>query len=169
MPGRDWYDVPSHVQRTWPVPVFIDNDAGDMALEEQHIHLRGVDDLIFIKVLANGGAAIITGPAAARRPGHRRDISHVCVARADGFICCCGNEGCLRRRAVRWRTAEGGASRGESTAGAVDLARNGDLGTIQVGPSGPSQHRRGPPNDGQPRQPLRRAPRPPPRGRVRAL
>jgi len=135
MPGWDRYDVPGHVQRTYPVPVLIDNDVNIMALGEQQTHLRDVDDLVFIKVATGIGAGIISGGALQRgAQGTAGDLGHVRVVRGEGVICRCGNEGCLEAvaagpaLAARLRAAGHEVS---STQDVVDLVRSGDVAAIQ--------------------------------------
>ena len=135
MPGWDRHDVPGHVQRTYDVPVIVDNDVNIMALGEQRTHLRGVDDLIFIKVATGIGAGIISGAQLQRgAQGTAGDLGHVRVLRADGVLCRCGNQGCLEAvaagPALAARLREAGLSV-DTTAGVVDLVRGGDLRAIQ--------------------------------------
>ncbi|MCK0112590.1 ROK family protein [Ornithinimicrobium sp. F0845] len=135
MPGWDRYDVPGHVQRTYPVPVLIDNDVNIMALGEQQTHLRDVDDLVFIKVATGIGAGIISGGALQRgAQGTAGDLGHVRVLRGEGVICRCGNEGCLEAiaagPALAARLREAG-HQATSTQDVVDLVRSGDVSAIQ--------------------------------------
>src|SRR5690606_15081273 len=55
MPGWDRFDVPGYLQRTYRVPVLVDNDVNIMALGERHVALPTVDDLVFIKVATGIG------------------------------------------------------------------------------------------------------------------
>ncbi|WP_237565571.1 ROK family transcriptional regulator [Ornithinimicrobium cavernae] len=135
MPGWDRYDVPGHVQRTYPVPVLIDNDVNIMALGEQQTHLRDVDDLVFIKVATGIGAGIISNGMLQRgAQGTAGDLGHVRVLRGAGVICRCGNEGCLEAvaagPALAARLREAGAE-ASSTQDVVDLVRGGDLAALQ--------------------------------------
>lgn len=50
MPGWDRFDVPGYVQRTFDVPVLVDNDVNILALGEQATSWPRVDDLVFVKV-----------------------------------------------------------------------------------------------------------------------
>lgn len=136
MPGWDRYDVPAHVQATYPVPVLIDNDVNIMALGEQRAHLRDVPDLVFIKVATGIGAGIISDDHLQRgAQGTAGDLGHVRVVRADGVLCRCGNEGCLEAvaagpaLAARLREAGIGAS---STQDVVGLVRAGDQDALRV-------------------------------------
>lgn len=135
MPGWDRYDVPAHVQRTYPVPVLIDNDVNIMALGERGAYLPDVDDLIFIKVATGIGAGIISGSRLQRgAQGTAGDLGHVRVGTGDGVVCRCGNEGCLEAVAagpalVSALTAKGLAV--ASTGGVVELVRGGDASAVQ--------------------------------------
>lgn len=135
MPGWDRYDVPGHLQRTYSLPVLIDNDVNIMALGEQRTHLREVDDLVFIKVATGIGAGIISGGRLQRgAQGTAGDLGHVRVLRGEGVLCRCGNEGCLEAvaagPALAARLREGGREV-SSTHDVVALVRGGDVGAIQ--------------------------------------
>lgn len=136
MPGWDRYDVPAHVQKTFDVPVLIDNDVNIMALGEQRTNLADVSDLMFIKVATGIGAGIISGGQLQRgAQGTAGDLGHVRVARGAGVLCRCGNEGCLEALAGGPALAgilrETGA-RTQSSQDVVDLVRAGDTTAIQV-------------------------------------
>lgn len=80
MPGWDRFDVPHHVQRTFDVPVLVDNDVNILALGEQALSWPGVSDLIFVKVATGIGAGIISGNALQRGArGSAGDMGHVQV------------------------------------------------------------------------------------------
>ena len=80
MPGWDRFDVPHYVQRTFDVPVLVDNDVNILALGEQALSWPGVDDLIFVKVSTGIGAGIISGGALQRgAQGSAGDMGHVQV------------------------------------------------------------------------------------------
>lgn len=135
MPGWDRYDVPRHVQRTFGVPVLVDNDVNIMALGEQRTRLPDVTDLVFIKVATGIGAGIIAGGSLQRgAQGTAGDMGHVRVSRADGVLCRCGNEGCLEAvaagPAIAGRLREAGVD-ARTSQDVVDLARAGDLTTVQ--------------------------------------
>ncbi len=135
MPGWDRYDVPAHLQRTYPVPVLVDNDVNIMALGEQGTFLPDVADLIFVKVATGIGAGIISGSRLQRgAQGTAGDLGHVRVSSGDGVICRCGNEGCLEAIAAGPALAEALAAGGlavDSTAGVVELVRAGDKAAVQ--------------------------------------
>ncbi|MCR2791963.1 ROK family transcriptional regulator [Microbacterium sp. zg.Y625] len=80
MPGWDRFDVPAYVQRTFAVPVLVDNDVNILALGEQAVSWPGVDDLVFVKVSTGIGAGIISGGRLQRgAQGSAGDMGHVQV------------------------------------------------------------------------------------------
>ncbi len=80
MPGWDRFDVPGYVQRTFDVPVLVDNDVNILALGEQATSWPQVDDLIFVKVATGIGAGIIAGGQLQRgAQGSAGDMGHVRV------------------------------------------------------------------------------------------
>ncbi|WP_449408694.1 ROK family protein [Microbacterium maritypicum] len=83
MPGWDRFDVPGYVQRTFDVPVLVDNDVNILALGEHATTWPDVDDLIFVKVSTGIGAGIIAGGSLQRgAQGSAGDMGHVQVPRA---------------------------------------------------------------------------------------
>ena len=136
MPGWDRYDVPTHVQRAFEVPVLIDNDVNIMALGEQHAHLPDVDDLVFIKVSTGIGAGLISGGELQRgAQGTAGDLGHVFVPRAEDVTCRCGNQGCLEAVAAVPALATGLRAAGvpvEGDHGVVGLVRGGDPLAVQM-------------------------------------
>ncbi|QFG70143.1 ROK family protein [Ornithinimicrobium pratense] len=136
MPGWDRHDVPAHLQRTFPVPVLIDNDVNIMALGEQRTHLPDVPNLIFLKVATGIGAGIISGNQLQRgAQGTAGDLGHVRVAGADGVLCRCGNEGCLEAVAAGPALAAGLRElqvQAATTQDVIDLVRQGDRDALQV-------------------------------------
>jgi len=136
MPGWDRHDVPGHVQRAIDVPVMVDNDVNIMALGEQHAHLPGVADLVFVKVGTGIGAGIISGGELQRgAQGTAGDVGHIRIARAEGITCRCGNEGCLEAiasgAAVAATLREAGVDAHDG-ADVVRLARGGDVQAVQA-------------------------------------
>lgn len=80
MPGWDRFDVPGYVQRTFDVPVLVDNDVNILALGERALSWPGIDDLVFVKVSTGIGAGIISGGALQRgAQGSAGDMGHVQV------------------------------------------------------------------------------------------
>lgn len=80
MPGWDRFEVPAYVQRTFPVPVLVDNDVNILALGEHELSWPETDDLIFVKVATGIGAGIISGGRLQRgSQGIAGDIGHIWV------------------------------------------------------------------------------------------
>lgn len=80
MPGWDRFDVPEYVQRTFDVPVLVDNDVNVLALGEHALSWPGVEDLVFVKVSTGIGAGIISGGVLQRgAQGSAGDMGHVHV------------------------------------------------------------------------------------------
>ena len=129
MPGWDRFDVPGHLQETYPVPVLVDNDVNIMALGERRGHLRDVDDLVLIKVATGIGAGIVSGGVLQRgAQGTAGDLGHVRVPGADDVLCRCGNSGCLEAVAAGPALAAAVRAQGEAaeTGGdVVELVRSG--------------------------------------------
>ncbi|WP_232089059.1 ROK family transcriptional regulator [Microbacterium sp. Nx66] len=85
MPGWDRFDVPGYVQRTFDVPVLVDNDVNILALGEQATSWPRVDDLVFVKVSTGIGAGIIAGGQLQRgAQGSAGDMGHVQVPMSAG-------------------------------------------------------------------------------------
>ncbi|MCM3780146.1 ROK family transcriptional regulator [Microbacterium hydrocarbonoxydans] len=83
MPGWDRFDVPGYVQRTFDVPVLVDNDVNILALGEHATTWPHIDDLVFVKVSTGIGAGIIAGGALQRgAQGSAGDMGHVQVPRS---------------------------------------------------------------------------------------
>lgn len=96
MPGWHDFDVPAYVQRSFDVPVLVDNDVNIMALGEQRTHWPTHDNLLFIKAATGIGAGIISNGQLQRgAQGTAGDLGHVQVARGSEVVCRCGNIGCL--------------------------------------------------------------------------
>ena len=131
MPGWDRFDVPGFVQRSFPVPVLVDNDVNIMALGERSVALAEVDDLVFIKVGTGIGAGIISGGRLQRgSQGTAGDLGHVRLAHGDGIRCRCGNEGCLEAVAAGPALARALMSQGvraPDSESVVELVRAGDV------------------------------------------
>lgn len=80
MPGWDRFDIPAYVQRTFDVPVLVDNDVNILALGEQATSFPDTSDLVFVKVATGIGAGIIAGGQLQRgAQGSAGDMGHVRV------------------------------------------------------------------------------------------
>lgn len=137
MPGWDRFDVPSLVQRSYDVPVLVDNDVNIMALGERNGNWPDTTDLMFIKVATGIGAGIISGGTLQRgAQGTAGDLGHVRVPRGGEIPCRCGNTGCLEAMAggpalaAALNALTGGAL--ANSQDVIDLVRSGDGTAIQV-------------------------------------
>jgi predicted NBD/HSP70 family sugar kinase len=101
MPGWDGVSVPQRIQKTFPVPVLVDNDVNIMALGEYWIDWRdSIEDLLFVKVGTGIGAGIVTGGQIYRgAQGAAGDIGHIVLADHRDVTCRCGNRGCVEAMA----------------------------------------------------------------------
>lgn len=85
MPGWDRFDVPAYVQKTFPVPVFVDNDVNILALGERATIWQNYSELLFVKVATGIGAGIISGGRLQRGAlGSAGDLGHVFIPSPDG-------------------------------------------------------------------------------------
>jgi glucokinase len=136
MPGWDGFDVVSHVQRSFPVPVLVDNDVNIMALGERTAHWPEHDNFLFIKVATGIGAGIISsGDLQRGANGTAGDLGHVRVPRGDDVLCRCGNHGCLEALASGPAVARALAAQGIAAGNGADVLRlvaEGNLQAIQA-------------------------------------
>jgi len=96
MPGWNDYDIPGTIQRTFDVPVLVDNDVNIMALGEQSFSWPDTENLIFVKAATGIGVGIISGGELQRgAQGSAGDLGHVQVPGGANTPCRCGNTGCL--------------------------------------------------------------------------
>lgn len=85
MPGWDRFDVPTYVQRSFPVPVYVDNDVNILALGEHATSWPDHPDLLFVKIATGIGAGIISGGQLQRgAQGSAGDLGHVRVPSSHG-------------------------------------------------------------------------------------
>lgn len=136
MPGWDGFDVVGYIQRSFPVPVLVDNDVNIMALGERTAYWPGHEDLLFIKVATGVGAGLISSGLLQRGAnGTAGDLGHVRVPRGEDLLCRCGNTGCLEALAsgpalARALRAEGLAA--ETGDDVLKLARHGELAALRA-------------------------------------
>ncbi|MEV7621238.1 ROK family protein [Microbacterium sp. NPDC089321] len=136
MPGWDRFDVPGYVQRTFDVPVLVDNDVNILALGEQAMSFPDASDLIFVKVATGIGAGIISGGQLQRgAKGSAGDLGHVRVPYSPDSSLQPGDERELEELASG--TAIAGALRAqgleaESSADVVELVRSGNVAAIDA-------------------------------------
>ncbi len=136
MPGWDRFDVPGHMQRSYGVPVLIDNDVNIMALGERHAQFPDVDDLVLIKVATGIGAGIVaSGELQRGAQGTAGDVGHIRVGRPSQIVCRCGNVGCLEAVAAGPALAAALREAGvdvHDAVGIVERVRAGDVDAIRA-------------------------------------
>ncbi len=134
MPGWDRFDVPAYVQRTFEVPVLVDNDVNVLALGEREVSWPHVDDLIFVKVATGIGAGIISGGELRRgAQGSAGDMGHVQVPYSHDSPRPPGDERDLEALASGTAIASDLQSQGIDAAGSSDvvqLVRSGNPAAI---------------------------------------
>lgn len=136
MPGWDRFDVPGYVQRTFDVPVLVDNDVNILALGEQATSWPRVDDLVFVKVSTGIGAGIIAGGQLQRgAQGSAGDMGHVQVPMSVGSGREPGDERDLEALASGSALAVALRADGHdvhSASDVVDLVRAGNAAAIEA-------------------------------------
>jgi len=136
MPGWDRFDVPGYVQRTFDVPVLVDNDVNILALGEHATTWPHVDDLIFVKVSTGIGAGIIAGGQLQRgAQGSAGDMGHVQVPSGSGSAREPGDERDLEALASGAALAtalHAGGYEASGPADVVDLVRAGNAAAIEA-------------------------------------
>lgn len=136
MPGWDRFDVPGYVQRTFDVPVLVDNDVNILALGEQATSWPRVDDLVFVKVSTGIGAGIIAGGQLQRgAQGSAGDMGHVQVPMSAGSARQPGDERDLEALASGSALAVALRAEGHdvhTASDVVDLVRAGNTAAIEA-------------------------------------
>lgn len=136
MPGWDGYDVPGHLQRSFAVPVLVDNDVNVMALGEHATVWPDVHNMVFLKVSTGIGAGIISAGVLQRgEDGSAGDIGHIAIARGADTVCRCGNTGCLEAVAAAPAVLANLIAEGadiSSTEHLLTLAKTGDLSAMRA-------------------------------------
>lgn len=136
MPGWDRFDVPGYVQKTFDVPVLVDNDVNVLAVGEQATSFPDTADLVFVKVATGIGAGIITGGQLQRgAQGSAGDMGHVRVPCSPDSSHEPGEERDLEALASGSAIAESLRAKGlhaEGSSDVVDLVRAGNLVAIEA-------------------------------------
>ncbi|WP_309065718.1 ROK family protein [Microbacterium sp.] len=136
MPGWDRFDVPGYVQRTFDVPVLVDNDVNVLALGEQATSFPDTTDLIFVKVATGIGAGIIAGGQLQRgAQGSAGDMGHVRVPYSVDSPHEPGEERDLEAMASGTAIAAALREQGiaaDSSADVVELIRSGNVAAIEA-------------------------------------
>jgi predicted NBD/HSP70 family sugar kinase len=137
-PLKGWDDV--DVAREWHdrlgLPVYVGNDANLGAVAEWMFGAgRGVDDFVYVMLSDGVGSGImLNGHLHQGATGTAGELGHVVVA-PDGFVCRCGNRGCLETVAgARALTTALSQVRGPGTTldDVLRLAHDGDPGALRA-------------------------------------
>jgi predicted NBD/HSP70 family sugar kinase len=135
---QDWtdIDIAGWLRERLRLPVYVGNDANLGALAEWRFGVaRGADDLIYLMLSDGVGAGLIlNGRPYEGAGGAAGELGHVTVADG-GYICRCGNRGCLETVVgARALAAAVAHTRGPDTtlADVLDLAHAGDPGCVRV-------------------------------------
>ncbi len=101
LPGMIDYPMTARLQREFPVPAFIGNDANLAALAEHHFGAgRGVDHMVYMTISTGiGGGIIADGRLYLGWRGFAGEVGHLTL-QAHGPLCNCGNIGCLEALAA---------------------------------------------------------------------
>jgi predicted NBD/HSP70 family sugar kinase len=122
MPGWDRYPIVEHLQRSFDVPVLVDNDANLMALGEHVTHFPDCTTMALVKVATGIGAGIITGGELQRGiDGSAGSIGHIRLHGHENARCRCGAGGCLAAVASGQALAERLTAMGVPTASSREL------------------------------------------------
>lgn len=136
MPGWDRFDVPEYVQRTFDVPVLVDNDVNILALGEHATTWPHIDDLVFVKVSTGIGAGIIAGGQLQRgAQGSAGDMGHVQVPSGAGSSREPGDDRDLEALASGSALAAALREQGHDAHGpsdVVELVRSGNAAAIEA-------------------------------------
>lgn len=136
MPGWDRFDIPAYVQRTFDVPVLVDNDVNILAIGEQATIWPHIDDLVFVKVSTGIGSGIIAGGQLQRgAQGSAGDLGHVQVPSGAGSAREPGDERDLEALAsgsALAATLHDAGYAAHSPADVVDLVRSGNPAAIEA-------------------------------------
>lgn len=129
MPGWDGFDIPEFLQRTFDVPVLVDNDVNILALGERAAVWPQVDDLLFVKIATGIGAGIIAGGVLQRgAQGAAGDLGHVQVPHSGDDL---DLEATASAPAVAENIRTNGGEVGEAFE-LIDMVRHGDAVAVQA-------------------------------------
>jgi glucokinase-like ROK family protein len=96
-PNLGWKDVPVRaiLQRTFDVPVFVDNEANLAALGEHYFGAaQGYEEVLYISAgVGLGGGVVHDGQLCRGVTGVAGELGHMTMD-PDGELCNCGNRGC---------------------------------------------------------------------------
>lgn len=129
-------DIAERLATATGLPVYVGNDANLGALAEWTYGIgRGIDDLVYVMLSDGVGAGLIMNGRPYRGAnGTAGELGHVAVT-GDGYVCRCGNRGCLETVAgTRALVGALAHTRGPDTTPAdlLVLAAAGDPGAVRV-------------------------------------
>ncbi len=112
------------------MPVYIDNDANNCAIAEKLFGVcRECTDFIWLTVSNGcGGAIFLDGHIYRGINGFSGELGHICVEEAGGYLCGCGNRGCLEAQAAGpgvARRYEAACGKDASAKEIAEMARKG--------------------------------------------
>lgn len=134
--GWDGVDVVGEWRDRLGLPVFLGNDANLGAVAEGTFGAgRGVDDFVYVMLSDGVGAGLVLGGRLyGGASGTAGEIGHVVVAR-DGFVCRCGNRGCLETVAGAGALIAASSHHmgpGVTLDAVLSAARSGDPGAVRL-------------------------------------
>jgi glucokinase len=137
LPGWEQFPLRDALESKLGCPVILENDANAAALGEVWIGAgQDVDDLVLLTLGTGiGGGIISDGKVLHGYLGMAGELGHITVEPHDGFLCGCGNYGCLEAQASATaiaRMAEEAVAAGRSPALAELRKSKGSLGAILV-------------------------------------
>ena len=137
LPGWEQFPLRDALESKLGCPVLLENDANAAALGEVWIGAgQNVDDLVLLTLGTGiGGGIISEGKVLHGYLGMAGELGHITVEPHDGFLCGCGNHGCLEAQASATaiaRMAEEAVAAGRSPALAELKKSRGRLGAILV-------------------------------------
>lgn len=106
MSGWDDFDIRSHIQREFAVPILIDNDVNLLTLAEHRRYWPTEQHLLYIKAGTGiGSGMIVAGRINRGAQGAAGDIGHAHIPGYGDPMCRCGNLGCLESLVGGWALA----------------------------------------------------------------
>lgn len=131
MSGWDGYDIRGHLQRSWQIPILIDNDVNLLTLAEHRRHWPNQRHLLYIKAGTGVGSGMVIDGAIHRgAQGAAGDIGHAHINGYGDPLCRCGNLGCLEALVGGWALARDLRARDNleihDARAVADLVKRGD-------------------------------------------
>jgi glucokinase-like ROK family protein len=152
-PNLGWKDLPIRaiIQKSFNVPLFVDNEANIAALGEHYFGAaQGYDEVLYISAgVGLGGGIVHGGRMFSGASGVSAEFGHMTLD-PDGEICKCGNQGCWETQVSQdvlfrhiWRRIDqgetsrlfemsGGSRNSLTVEFVVDAARAGDVVALEA-------------------------------------